>query len=72
MLPVVSARNAISGFGGIAGVVTVLVSVCDPPGESEIFTVGGVTVAIARVKLNTLVVTAVNKIAIIAMPVLLK
>ncbi len=34
MLPVVSARNTMSGLGGMGGVSTVLVMVTDAPGSS--------------------------------------
>jgi hypothetical protein len=43
MLPVVSIRNVMSGFGGIAGVDTVLAIVVDPPGDKFNVTSAGVT-----------------------------
>jgi hypothetical protein len=43
MLPVVSIRNTMSGFGGIAGVDTVLAIVVDPPGDRFSVTSAGVT-----------------------------
>jgi hypothetical protein len=65
MLPVVSARNKMSGRGGIGDVSTDFVIVFDWPGRSVALTLAGVTPGTANAAPETTVATAPASAAVI-------
>jgi hypothetical protein len=69
MLVVVSTRNTMSGFGGMAGVDTVFATVVDPPGGRLSVTVDGLTPGSAAALAATAIVdVSIAAAHIAAMP----